>query len=289
MRGSYSYRKGGNKTKKLTRRCYGGSGGTNSVIPQAQHTAYPPGASTPSEAAKMHGDENVNAQSEMISTFSGGSGHQPIVVPQHQEIANNESGEQGPNQTTVTVAKALSQGNENASMDELVGGGPFSIRHSKKPYGQAPKTHTTQGSIPRPMGRGGKKRKSLKKERKTSRKAKKGGQSDRDKRMQEYENQFQREYADRMKEVRRKYYEKKNKCKYVKTREEFKKNECGKIYEDYITDNKERGRSYWTFEDNTEAGKKEKERENKATATLKKLRSQIGGKRKSRKMKKSRK
>jgi hypothetical protein len=134
-------------------------GGSKHIIPPAQHSAYPAGATSPSEAAIMNGQSNIDSQSKMINSFNGGSGHQPIVVPQHQELASNQSGNQGANETTVNVAKALTQGNENASMDELVGGGHFSIHHSKKPYGQAPKTHTTQGSIPRPMGRGGKKTK----------------------------------------------------------------------------------------------------------------------------------
>tara|TARA_B100000674_G_scaffold467297_1_gene452111 strand:+ start:80 stop:901 length:822 start_codon:yes stop_codon:yes gene_type:complete len=136
-------------------------------------------------------------------------------------------------------------------------------------------------SRPSSPGFGGKKRKSLKKGRKTSRKAKKGGQNNWDKRIQNYKNQSQYDFAKSQDKIREKYRTQENTCKNVKTREEFDKYECGEIFEDYRTDNNRRGRRYLKFED-TEAGKKEKERENKATATLKKLRQQ-GGKRKSRK------
>jgi len=143
-------------------------------------------------------------------------------------------------------------------------------------------------SRPYSPGFGGKKRKSLKKGRKTSRKAKKGGQNNWDKIIQNYKNQIQDEYANSQDKMREDYYALKKMCENVKTREEFDKYECKKIYEDYVDDNLKRGRRYLKFED-TAAGEKEKEREerekereNKATATLKKLRPQ-GGKRKSRK------
>ena len=101
----------------------GGSGGTNNPIPPAQHTPYPAGANSASDAARINGNNNVDNQTELGAAFKGGSGGMGrIVVPQHQEVSASQSGNQGANQTSASTAQSLSQGHENAKMDHLVGG-----------------------------------------------------------------------------------------------------------------------------------------------------------------------
>jgi len=87
-----------------------------------------------------------------------------------------------------------------------------------------------------------------------------GDQTYWDKKVQNNKNQILDDYKKTQDEIRENYHTQENKCKNVKTREEFNKNKCGKLFEDYRVGMQQR-RRYWTFEDNTEAGKEEKERE----------------------------
>ena len=104
-------------------RCNMTAGGPNSVIPAAQHTPYPVGATSASHAAQINGNANSENQVVLGNAFKGGKGGAGgIVVPQHQEIGTNQSGNMSANNTTKIVAASLSQGNANASMDKLVGG-----------------------------------------------------------------------------------------------------------------------------------------------------------------------
>jgi len=117
-----------------TNRCnmfVGGSGNQARVLPHAESTPYPEGASSASEAAKMNGNENTNNQVQMSNAFKGGSGGR-IVVAQPTNVTQSQSGSQGANNTTTGLAVSLTQGNENASMDKLVGGRRRRTRRNKK-------------------------------------------------------------------------------------------------------------------------------------------------------------
>ena len=108
-----------------TNRCFmlnGGSGNQARVLPQAENTPYPEGASSASEAARMNGNANINNQIELSKAFKGGSGGR-IVVAQPTEVSQSQSGSQSANHTTQSLARSLTQGNENASMDSQVGAG----------------------------------------------------------------------------------------------------------------------------------------------------------------------
>ena len=110
----------------------GGSGGNSTrVLPAAESTPYPEGASSASEAAVINGNANTSNQVEMSKAFRGGSGGR-IVVPQPANITPSQSGSQGANNTTTGLAVSLTQGNENASMDNQVGGRRRRTRRNKK-------------------------------------------------------------------------------------------------------------------------------------------------------------
>ena len=117
-----------------TNRCnmfVGGSGNQARVLPHAESTPYPEGAGSASEAAKMNGNENTNSQVQMSNAFKGGSGGR-IVVAQPTNVTQSQSGSQSANNTTTGLAVSLTQGNENASMDKLVGGRRRRTRRNKK-------------------------------------------------------------------------------------------------------------------------------------------------------------
>uniref|UniRef100_A0A6C0EJ98 Uncharacterized protein n=1 Tax=viral metagenome TaxID=1070528 RepID=A0A6C0EJ98_9ZZZZ len=118
-----------------TNRCnmfVGGNGGNQArVLPAAENTPYPEGAGSASEAATMNGNANTNNQMEMSKAFKGGSGGR-IVVAQPTNVTQSQSGSQGANNTTTGLAVSLTQGNENASMDKLVGGRRRRTRRNKK-------------------------------------------------------------------------------------------------------------------------------------------------------------
>jgi len=109
----------------------GGSGNQSRVLPHAESTPYPEGAGSASEAAKMNGNENTNSQVQMSNAFKGGSGGR-IVVAQPTNVTQSQSGSQSANNTTTGLAVSLTQGNENASMDKLVGGRRRRTRRNKK-------------------------------------------------------------------------------------------------------------------------------------------------------------
>jgi len=109
----------------------GGSGNQARVLPHAESTPYPEGAGSASEAAKMNGNENINSQVQMSNAFKGGSGGR-IVVAQPTNVTQSQSGSQSANNTTTGLAVSLTQGNENASMDKLVGGRRRRTRRNKK-------------------------------------------------------------------------------------------------------------------------------------------------------------
>lgn len=154
----------------------GGSGGTNNPIPPAQHTPYPAGANSASDAARINGNNNVSNQTELGAAFKGGSGGGRIVVPQHQEISASQSGNQGANQTSASTAQSLSQGHENAKMDHLVGGRKRrrtrKYRRSNKSTYKRRKRNTKRKQQKRKSSKSrhvSKSRKSLKRGRKTTR------------------------------------------------------------------------------------------------------------------------
>ena len=51
--------------------------------------------------------------------FRGGSGRIPVAQP--QQLAGNQSGNQGANNTTVKMAENLSQGHANSEYDKYAG------------------------------------------------------------------------------------------------------------------------------------------------------------------------
>jgi hypothetical protein len=109
----------------------GGSGNQTRVLPHAESTPYPEGAGSASEAAKMNGNANTDNQLQMSNAFKGGSGGR-IVVAQPTNVAQSQSGSQSANNTTTGLAVSLTQGDENASMDNLVGGRRRRTRKSRR-------------------------------------------------------------------------------------------------------------------------------------------------------------
>ena len=99
--------------KCQTSRCY--TGGKNHVIPPQQSTPYVAGATSPSESALKAGQINTDNQMSLNKAFRGGSGRIPVAQP--QQLAGNQSGNQGANNTTVKMAENLSQGHANSEYD----------------------------------------------------------------------------------------------------------------------------------------------------------------------------
>ena len=155
----------------------GGSGNQARVLPHAESTPYPEGAGSASEAAKMNGNENTNSQLQMSNAFKGGSGGR-IVVAQPTNVTQSQSGSQSANNTTTGLAVSLTQGNENASMDKLVGGRRRRTRRNKKSKNRRKSRKSNKTRKSRKMKKS-KKRRKTRKSRKMKKKLK-GGNVDAD-------------------------------------------------------------------------------------------------------------